>query len=128
MSYSTTRKTVSFFSAFLLLASLVLSVQVGFAAPATSAEMTEMPCDGHEQSNNTDRSPTDCASHCVSGSLEHLTSFTFDRTAPPVLKAISTEQTVHLESGFKPIRLAVTNLDRGPPGSNIYLITQRFRL
>ena len=128
MSFLATRKVVSVFTAYFLLASLVLSVQVSFAAPATIADMSEMPCDGHEQPTESDRSPTDCASHCVSGSLEHLTNHTFDRTSPPVLKALPLAQSAHPYSGFRPIRLAVANLDRGPPSTNLYLITQRVRL
>lgn len=128
MSFSATKKTVSVFTAFTLLASLMLSVQVGLAAPAASADLSEMPCEGHEQPKEIDQSPTDCASHCVTGNLEHLVSYTFDRTAPPELKTVPVTHSSHPDSGYTPSRLVVTDLARGPPGTDLYLITQRLRL
>ncbi len=117
-------------TAFSIAAGLIVSVfaqshQVE-AAPALSQMVA--PCAGHQASPPVDFWAEACDSLCQSSDLHTVLAMSSDRSVAPDLIAILFSYGTQAAPQPAPLRFAGRVSSHDPPGSQLYLTTQRLRI
>lgn len=128
MSSFRTNRALSFFSAMALMAAIVMSVQFQASATPIRSDTVEAPCLNHHIDPVPDPIEPGCATHCVSESLKHLVDVPINRVTPPDLTATFVAQPDFVNNFSGPIQITEPFLGHDPPGSTLYLTTQRLRI
>ena len=130
MSLTWTKKLISSLTVLSLTAALVVGVFSQSHAALVGDPQTDVsdPCAEHITTSAGSLEPDSCETLCYSADLNHLIETAVDRT--PTLDLVA------VPVSYEPIAVASLSravafqsaYDRGPPGNDLYLTTQRLRL
>lgn len=130
MSLSWTKKLISGITALSVAAALVVSVFSQSHAALNSETQTDVadPCAEHIATPTGPLAADNCETLCYSADLNHLLGAAIERSQPLELFVAPLSYDSFLPAPVHNRNAPRINVSRGPPGSDLYLITQRFRL
>ncbi len=130
MSHSWAKKLISVTTAVSLAAALVVGVfsQSHAALSADTQADAQDPCAEHIVTSAGALPADNCGTLCFAADLNHLLGVVIDRTQLPEPVAVVVSYDLPTIPSFQPADVFPVKLDRGPPGIDLYLLTQRLRL
>ncbi len=130
MSHSWTKKLISGITAMSVVAALVVSVfsQAHAALSGDAQTNVSDPCAEHITTSAGTLAADNCETLCYSADLNHLLSAAIDRAQSLDLVAVAVSYQPVVRATFNGTAIPQVQYGRGPPGSDLYLITQRLRL
>ena len=130
MTPSWAEKLTSIVTAMSVVAALVVGVYSQSHAAFSANTQTEAtdPCAEHIEMPTGSLAPDNCEALCYSADLNHLLGVPVDRTPVPEFVVSPVSYDTLADFSFEYRNVWPIDYGRGPPGTDLYLTTQRLRL